>query len=69
MNPTYHRFRNMMTDSNSMPNSQETTGVPENQSVSKFTVIDIGSGVSVCDLPYDGSKYERLVEEFRKKRT
>lgn len=45
---------------NAIPSS-ETSEKP-----SEAVVIDIGSGVAVCDVPYDYSKYDRLVEEFRK---
>jgi len=35
---------------------------PKKQS---FEVVDIGSGVSICELPFDPKKYERLVSQFR----
>jgi len=56
----------MMTDTAAGPDSQEPTKTPETPTIPKLTVIDIGSGVSVCDLPYDHSEYDRLVEEFRR---
>jgi hypothetical protein len=27
-------------------------------------ITEIGSGVTICDFPYDDSKYDRLVEEL-----
>jgi len=60
---------NVAPSNGTMP--EETTKSPESENTSEGSpriavVIDIGSGVAICDLPYDHTKYDRLVEEFRK---